>query len=353
MERLWGGGKSAFLRSIWDDEFPPPPRSIRPIGGIAPCMNTNKPSHGRASDPMRIYVYKDQQQLGPLTIEEALTKERDGSFQPNDNAWVEGESTWIPLQTLLRRFGPPPPPAVATPPTPPPPSAPQLSAQSRVLIRRNGNEFGPYPVEVARQYLQTGNIHSTDEAKPDGASEWYPVTTILGSNPPLSNPRKISHLWLWFMITGILAVVLSIVAEAVLTPDEGRSYIRTSQKNAGAVLLILCWGNFVAAFVISNVMLYRGWTLVQRPGSPTTPGQAVGLMFVPLFNLYWQFIAIRGMAVEMNQQQRPGLKSVNVGLATAVCVCTCVLTIPPLAPLAFLGYTVTGIIFWKPVAERI
>jgi|GEM_PF-5495473 len=154
------------------------------------------------------------------------------------------------------------------------------------------------------------------------------------------------------MITSILAVILNLAAFSALTPEEGHSYISTSQKNAGAVLLVFAYANLVAAYVLGAVMMYRGWQVVQRPSSSTTPGQAIGLMFIPLFNFYWQFIAIRGLAVEMNQRLTQGQKSINVGLGTAVCICMCVVPIPFLGPLAFVGYTITGIIFWKSVAER-
>jgi len=50
---------------------------------------------------MRIFIYKDQQQLGPFTVEEALAKERSGEISKADRAWAAGQSEWVVLGDLL------------------------------------------------------------------------------------------------------------------------------------------------------------------------------------------------------------------------------------------------------------
>ena len=35
---------------------------------------------------------------------------------------------------------------------------------------------------------------------------------------------------------------------------------------------------------------------IQDGYARTTPGLAVGLMFIPVFNIYWQFVALKGLA---------------------------------------------------------
>ncbi|MBX9678989.1 MAG: DUF4339 domain-containing protein [Gemmataceae bacterium] len=49
------------------------------------------------------------------------------------------------------------------------------------------------------------------------------------------------------------------------------------------------------------VFLYRCWDAIQDGHVETTPGMAVGLLFVPLFNLYWVFVSIRGLAAKANE----------------------------------------------------
>jgi hypothetical protein len=56
-----------------------------------------------------------------------------------------------------------------------------------------------------------------------------------------------------------------------------------------------------------------------------TPGKAVGLLFVPFWNLYWIFVAIRGLAVKANRYKLlAGIqgKPMSEGLAQAYCVLT-------------------------------
>jgi hypothetical protein len=49
------------------------------------------------------------------------------------------------------------------------------------------------------------------------------------------------------------------------------------------------------------VLLYKGWTAINDGQARTTPGMAVGFMFIPLFNLYWMFMAIYGWAQDYNK----------------------------------------------------
>ena len=77
--------------------------------------------------------------------------------------------------------------------------------------------------------------------------------------------------------------------------------------------------------VLTLIYLHRAWRLIQPGNVQTTPGKAVGFLFIPLFQLYWIFVAIAGlpkdwnrvMAAHPNLQQGPRL---NSGLAMAFCI---------------------------------
>ena len=45
---------------------------------------------------------------------------------------------------------------------------------------------------------------------------------------------------------------------------------------------------------------HRAWRAIQGPAARTTPGKAVGFMFIPFFNLYWAFQLIWGFAKDTN-----------------------------------------------------
>ena len=57
----------------------------------------------------------------------------------------------------------------------------------------------------------------------------------------------------------------------------------------------------IYSIVVYYVLLYKAWTAIQDGHARTTPAAAVGLMLVPMFNLYWQFQAIWGFAVDYNK----------------------------------------------------
>ena len=55
---------------------------------------------------------------------------------------------------------------------------------------------------------------------------------------------------------------------------------------------------FVAASMA--ILFHRMWSAIQGADARTTPGRAVGFLFVPVFNLYWVFQAIWGWAKDYN-----------------------------------------------------
>src|SRR4030042_1209335 len=44
----------------------------------------------------------------------------------------------------------------------------------------------------------------------------------------------------------------------------------------------------------------RAWAAIQDGHARTTPNRAIGFLFVPLFNLYWVFVALHGFALDYN-----------------------------------------------------
>ena len=56
----------------------------------------------------------------------------------------------------------------------------------------------------------------------------------------------------------------------------------------------------VYAFVVLAILVYRMWTVIPPDLARTTPGKAVGFLFIPVFNLYWWFVALWGWAQDWN-----------------------------------------------------
>ena len=83
-------------------------------------------------------------------------------------------------------------------------------------------------------------------------------------------------------------------------------------------------------------LLYIMWCQVPNKYTKITPSMAVGFLFIPLFNLYWIFIAYRGLAIKLNQ----GLQDVNSNyfIPTKLVTIACIIF-----PLFFLLAILTGL----------
>ena len=63
---------------------------------------------------------------------------------------------------------------------------------------RDGDPFGPYPLEEAREYLKRGEILPTDQAWFEGAANWMPVVEVPGmigmtaGAPPPPAPAQVT-----------------------------------------------------------------------------------------------------------------------------------------------------------------
>ncbi len=76
-----------------------------------------------------------------------------------------------------------------------------------------------------------------------------------------------------------------------------------------ALALSACaWTVQLPGVVAWMVLIHRMWSALPPAVARTTPGMAVGLCFVPLFNLYWVFVALLGWAQDANTVTQPALR---------------------------------------------
>lgn len=79
--------------------------------------------------------------------------------------------------------------------------------------------------------------------------------------------------------------------------------------------------------IILCILIYRMWDSIPEKFARTTPGKAVGLIFVPFFNFYWIFQAIWGFSKDYNKfvsQYRPDAPRLSEGLFLAYPILTLV-----------------------------
>ena len=60
------------------------------------------------------------------------------------------------------------------------PTFPPQTPRMLLHFNRDGQAFGPYPLEEAREYLKRGQILPTDQAWYEGCANWMPVVQVPG-----------------------------------------------------------------------------------------------------------------------------------------------------------------------------
>ena len=106
----------------------------------------------------------------------------------------------------------------------------------------------------------------------------------------------------------------------------------------------------VPTLVFGSLILHKLWSLIPTHKARMTPGKAVGFLFIPIFNCYWIFVAIYGLAKALNAET--GRKSVS---EVASFICCCVSIIVALfgervagseAPAWILSINIVGSVLW-------
>jgi hypothetical protein len=119
---------------------------------------------------------------------------------------------------------------------------------------------------------------------------------------------------------------------AAITGDQRGNQDAATAIAGGSALVFLCgFICMITAAITTVVLWYKAWAAIQDGHARTTPGTAVGFLFIPLFNLYWGFQAIHGFAVDYNKfiarHNRP-VTPLPEGLYLAVPIMTLICMIP-------------------------
>jgi hypothetical protein len=79
------------------------------------------------------------------------------------------------------------------------------------------------------------------------------------------------------------------------------------------------------------ILVYKAWASIQDGSPRTSPGMAILLLFVPLFNLFWMFQAYWGWAQDFNeyaQKRNLPVRPAPEALTLTMCIFTLLSAIP-------------------------
>jgi hypothetical protein len=244
------------------------------------------------------YMMVRGQRIGPLNKEQLLGE----GLEHDSLVWFQGAADWLrarevpDLRDLLATIPPPPP------------------QTSNKWEDAGGPNLGHFPRPVARY-----------------------------------TPWTFRALYGWFLGLFLLSIAFFFLMIVFLVLYENQRVWRPNNpwgasRNPVWEVLAVFAGLFagpplIAAAVVFFIAIYKMWDMIQDGRAEATPPAAVGLWFVPFFNLYWIFVAYYGLERNMNDFcRRHGIRArpAPAGLALATCVIAVIPYVNAVAPFFFL-----------------
>ena len=179
---------------------------------------------------------------------------------------------------------------------------------------------GPVDTETIKQLLTSGTIDVTTLVWSEGMPSWLPLLqteladiwqSVSQKTPQpavqmpvsyaqTSHPLKsdaLKNLFIWWLVLESIAFMYLIINYFVPTGS-----IKTAISCIFEIPIMV-------APVLHFVLLFKFWQVVQDGFACTTPAKAIGFLFIPVFNLYWNFVAIFGLSKELNRYSRQHLEN--------------------------------------------
>jgi hypothetical protein len=140
-----------------------------------------------------------------------------------------------------------------------------------------------------------------------------------------------------FMWPNLCALVLAIV---------GVIAVANREEEVGAGFLVVSGIGLIWTVIYGAIILHRSWRTLQGSTARTTPGKAVGFLFIPFFGLYWVFQAYYGWAKDYNQHLcNQGLDRPDRRASEGLFLATCILMVCGIIPLLGIVAQLVGLIF--------
>jgi hypothetical protein len=126
---------------------------------------------------MNIFIWRNNEELGPLSREEIFSRLAHGELSNDDPARINKDEEWRQLSEVLKLTAP----AFSVPSNVPEPSfAARKSVEPQALfVLREENEYGPFTVEGIEALLAQGEIGELDFIHAEGEEEWRSVADFL------------------------------------------------------------------------------------------------------------------------------------------------------------------------------
>lgn len=193
------------------------------------------------------YYEVNHQPVGPVSEEAITDLLRAGTLNALSLVWKEGMPDWKHLGET------------------------ELSKLSRNVTPSTPNVFTP---NLPQQPTTMGSFPTIPAALPTG---------------PRIKSQALQRAFTWWAGSMAFAAVYQLIAG--LYP------------NSNLLVNLSCLAGVVVVYytIMQFVLLFNFWRIDQDGAASTSAGLAVGLLFIPFFNLYWVFRAYTGLAIDQNR----------------------------------------------------
>ncbi len=201
----------------------------------------------------------------------------------------------------------------------------------------HGHSTGPVSPEELRREIAAGRVTGRTPVWHEALPDWIPLSEselaelltepldescIAGAITLLFRLFRVYWLLVFLCIITFLvglSMIASMLSNYRVNNELSDGWLAASISVSGAAILL-----GLSAVVVWLVIIYQGWKAIPPECAETTPGRAAGLLCIPMFNWYWNFVAIAGLSKALNAQlQRDGIRTAPV--SEALCKTYCVL----------------------------
>lgn len=261
---------------------------------------------------------RDGQQYGPYQAEQLVQMAQGQQILPTDHLWAEGMAEWTPAQSFSQLA----------------PIFAAASQQAATPSVARGTGVGSASAAAGANRIAR---KAPGRPGPAGRSGRSRPGSKSSASPRRAGKKGANFAILGWSLAAFLVGVSCVLVGAVLMGGSSPSLEEVSSEDfvmpepspaasalimAGAILYPI---SLIVYGIVSLVFLHRGWSHLQvLPEVRTTPGKAIGFLFIPFFNIYWLFVAYYGWAMDYNiLKQRSGVigaPQVSGGLFLAFCI---------------------------------
>lgn len=301
--------KPAPVPHVADVQASPSPTSTvakEPPAAVEPLELPPLPPEEVPREEGYYYLDASRTPVGPLGREGLDRLLREGEITPATLASRKGDPTWVPVSKLAGR-------SIAAKPTPsavPTPTSATASAEVAVAPMQNIQRVAEQPPSPS-----------------SSAINWRPALVLACA------------------VTAV-GIVISLVG---LVDEE-----------ASEALSLWALPFNVLGVVVVCMLHHQCWKALPDRLRATTPGKAVGYLFIPLYNFYWAFVSwpklAEGLAEWQKSLGKPALPEVRSLAMTCAILFVCSMTvglIPGLDILIGIAGLVTFILLYRQIVTAI